>query len=80
MQVTLTPELDRLVQEKVASGLYESPSEVVRAALRLLFEREPALEWLRREARLGFEELEAGQVHDITREEFVSQMHERHPR
>jgi antitoxin ParD1/3/4 len=80
MQVTLTPELDRLVEEKVASGLYESPSEVVREALRLLFEREPALERLRQEARLGFEQLEAGEVLDITREEFVSQMHERHPR
>ncbi len=80
MQVTLTPELDRLVGEKVASGLYESPSEVVREALRLLFEREPAMEWLRREARLGFEQLESGEVLDLTREEFVSQMHERHPR
>ena len=80
MQVTLTPELDRLVEEKVASGLYESPSEVVREALRLLFDREPALDWLRREARLGFEQLEAGDVLDLTREEFVSQMRQRHAR
>lgn len=80
MQVKLTPELDRLVEEKVASGLYENPSEVVREALRLLFEREPVLDWLRQEARRGFEQLDAGQSVDLTREEFLAQMHERHPR
>lgn len=34
--VSLTPELDRFVAERVASGRYRSASEVVRAALRLL--------------------------------------------
>lgn len=36
MNVSLTPELDRFVAEKVASGRYTSASEVVREALRLL--------------------------------------------
>ena len=80
MQVTLTPELDRIVGEKVASGLYESPSEVVREALRLMVERESALDWLRREARPGFAQLEAGDVLDVKREEFMAQMHQRHVR
>ena len=80
MQVTLPPALGRMVEEKVASGLYESPSEVVREALRLLFERESALHWLRREAALGFEQLEAGEALDVTREELMAQLHERHPR
>ena len=80
MQINLTPELDRLVEEKVASGLYESPSEVVREALRLLFEREPVLDWLRQEARRGFQQLDAGEVLDLTQEEFLAQMHEGHPR
>jgi antitoxin ParD1/3/4 len=31
----LTPELERLVNEKVESGLYKTASEVVREALRL---------------------------------------------
>jgi len=39
MNVSLTPELERSVVERVASGRYRSASEVVRAALRLL-ERE----------------------------------------
>jgi antitoxin ParD1/3/4 len=36
MNVSLTPELERFVQEKVHSGRYTSASEVVREALRLL--------------------------------------------
>lgn len=40
MNVNLTPELERLVQEKVASGLYNNQSEVVREGLRLLFQQD----------------------------------------
>ena len=36
MNVSLTPELEKLVEEKVRSGLYQTASEVVREALRLL--------------------------------------------
>jgi antitoxin ParD1/3/4 len=36
MNVSLTPELEKLVQTKVRSGRYNSASEVVREALRLL--------------------------------------------
>lgn len=40
MNVSLTPELEKLVAGKVGSGLYSSASEVVREALRLLEERD----------------------------------------
>lgn len=40
MNVSLTHELERFVQEKVHSGRYTSASEVVREALRLLEEHE----------------------------------------
>ena len=36
MNVSLTPELEKLVTRKVASGLYQSASEVIREGLRLL--------------------------------------------
>ena len=36
MNVSLTPELEKFVADKVASGRYTSASEVVREALRLL--------------------------------------------
>ncbi|WP_449232530.1 type II toxin-antitoxin system ParD family antitoxin [Azospirillum doebereinerae] len=42
LNVSITPELDGFVAAKVASGRYRSASEVVRAALRLIEEREPA--------------------------------------
>jgi antitoxin ParD1/3/4 len=47
MNVSLTPEFERLVNEKVESGLYQTASEVVREALRLLKERDYAREQLR---------------------------------
>lgn len=40
MNISLTPELEKLVQDKVASGLYTSASEAIREALRLLRERD----------------------------------------
>lgn len=48
MKVTLTKELETLVQEKVRSGRYADESDVVRDALRVLEQRDdfesPALE------------------------------------
>lgn len=38
--VSLTPELTAFIDEKIATGHYRSASEVVRAALRLLVERD----------------------------------------
>jgi len=40
MNVSLTPELEEMVTEKVRSGLYQTASEVVRDALRLLKQRD----------------------------------------
>lgn len=40
MNVSLTPELERLIHDRVDSGRYHSASEVVREALRLLEERD----------------------------------------
>ena len=36
MDVSLTPELEKLLSEKVKKGLYQSPSEMIREGLRLL--------------------------------------------
>ena len=40
MNVSLTPDLEKYVQEKVGTGRYRSSSEVVREALRLLEEKD----------------------------------------
>ena len=42
MNVSLTPELEKFVSAKVQTGRYNSASEVVREALRLLEEQDAA--------------------------------------
>jgi len=65
MNVSLTPQLEEMVRKKVASGLYNSSSEVVREALRLLEERdrikEMKLEELRSEIQQGIDSLDRGE-------------------
>lgn len=59
MNVNLTPQLEDLVRQKVASGLYTSASEVVREALRLMDEKDrllgARLDQLRKDIREGLE-------------------------
>lgn len=43
MNISLTPALEQFVNDKVATGLYNSVSEVVREALRLLISKETPL-------------------------------------
>jgi antitoxin ParD1/3/4 len=40
MNINLTPQLEEMVRQKVASGLYTSASEVIREALRLMEEQD----------------------------------------
>ncbi|MFN7984136.1 MAG: type II toxin-antitoxin system ParD family antitoxin [Vicinamibacterales bacterium] len=53
MNVSLTPELERFVNDKVDTGLYQTASEVVREALRLLKERDLEREHLRADVQAG---------------------------
>jgi antitoxin ParD1/3/4 len=62
MNISLTPELESAVKAKVASGLYNNASEIIREALRESLRRESENQWLQREAAIGFAQLEAGQV------------------
>jgi len=68
MNVSLTPELEKLVHAKVESGLYLSASEVVREALRLLEERDrlQALRYeeLRKEIQIGIDQADRGELLD----------------
>ena len=79
MNVSLTPELERLVVEKVESGMYTSASEVVREGLRLLQERDELrrarLEELRREIARGVEQADRGEL--IDGEEVFRELRER---
>lgn len=59
MNVNLTPQLEAMVKQKVASGLYNSASEVIREALRLMEAQDrmqaAKLEQLRQDIREGLE-------------------------
>ncbi|MEQ1762602.1 MAG: type II toxin-antitoxin system ParD family antitoxin [Pyrinomonadaceae bacterium] len=65
MNVSLTPELEAFVHDKVASGRYTSASEVVRESLRLLEEREwlreRRIDDLRKDIQIGIDELQRGE-------------------
>jgi len=64
MNVSLTPELERFVQGKVESGLYNNASEVIRESLRLLKEHdEVRLKW-REQIERGWLQAQAGEVVD----------------
>jgi len=59
MNVNLSPQLEDMVKQKVASGLYTSASEVVREALRLMEAQDQVratkLNQLRQDIREGLE-------------------------
>ena len=61
MNISLTPELEKLVDDKVQTGMYQTASEVIREGLRLLRERDQRVEALRRDVRAGFEAVERGE-------------------
>ena len=79
MNVSLTPELERLVTEKVEAGLYESPSDMVAKGLALLLKTEDAKaaarEKLDQMIQVGLDQIERGEV--IDGEESRARMMER---
>ncbi len=65
MNVSLTPELERMVNDKVKTGMYQTASEVVREGLRLLRERDQRMEALQQKVHAGFEAVERGAFTDF---------------
>jgi len=68
VNVSLTPQLQRFVNSRVASGRYQSASEVVREGLRLLQEQEAARRaafmGLREQIAVGLEQARRGELLD----------------
>lgn len=79
MNVSLTEELEELVQRQVESGRYGSASEVIRAGLRLLDQEDALREmWLaetRAQVRDGIEQAERGDF--VDGEEVVARVKKR---
>jgi len=76
MEISLSPELERLIRAKVESGKYASPGDVVGEALRLLhardLSRQERLAELKRRIAIGVDEAERGDTVDA--EEFFDQL------
>ena len=66
MNISLTPELEKLVNDEVKSGQYKSANEVVREGLRLVRLRREKIAALRREIQIGVEEIERGEYVEYT--------------
>jgi antitoxin ParD1/3/4 len=66
--VTLPPELEAFIDERVASGRFATAGEAVREGLRLLEEREQERETvlaeLQQEIEIGVEQAKAGKLSD----------------
>ena len=70
MNITLDPDVEKLVRDKVESGRYTDAAEVVSAALRLLEERERESTRATFEdlVQAGFDDVENGRVRTVTPE------------
>ncbi len=62
MNVSISASLEEFVQKQIKSGMYNSASEVVRAGLRLLMEREVDLN---RKIAIGLKQIENGEYKEM---------------
>ncbi|MCX7045711.1 MAG: type II toxin-antitoxin system ParD family antitoxin [Candidatus Sumerlaeota bacterium] len=80
MNISLTPQLEKMVRKKVSAGLYTSSSEVVREALRLLDAQDQIcqakLKALKTEIAIGLHQADKGELLDGR--EFFARMRRRH--
>jgi antitoxin ParD1/3/4 len=77
--VSLPTEQASYIDSLVASGAYASASEVVRAGLRALQERDAAVErWLRQEVIPVYDAMEADPARGIPAEQVMASLRKRH--
>jgi antitoxin ParD1/3/4 len=67
----LPPELEQFVSDQIAKGNFESSSDVVCHAVRLLRERQIKLEALRAEIDRGLKDLESGNYIELDSESAI---------
>lgn len=68
MEIVLTPELEQMVEHQLTSGKYDSATEVVLAAMKLLIQQEDVyqgrLQDLQQDAAIGWQAALRGDVVD----------------
>ena len=81
MNISITPELEELIDKKVKTGMYNSASEVVREGLRLLKEqdelKELRLKELKKEIQKGYDSATNGNVAEWNLNQFKDKVRAR---
>ena len=76
MNISLTPQLEEMVNRKIESGMYTSASEVIREALRLLDEhdriREIQIREMKEKVMAGVQQIREGKVSPFNTDEIVA--------
>jgi len=79
VNVSLTPELEKYVSEKVESGLYHSASEVIREGLRLLKDQDALRKVRLHEVRQQIQEgMNSGESQPLNVEDVIDRGRKRH--
>ena len=74
MNISLNESLESYIKEKVSKGGYNSTSEVVREALRLLKEQDEKKQALLNALQKGFDDIEAGRISTQTPNEIFDEV------
>ena len=81
MNISLTEQLEKFINDQVASGAYQTASEVVRDGLRLLADRRKAEELKLEALRAAVQEgLDSGPAEPLDMEEIIAAARARHQR
>ena len=78
MSITLTPQLEKLVQDRVKSGAFRSSDEVLEVALRMLDERERKREALCADLQVGLDQAERGEVAPLDMKALIERFSAKH--
>lgn len=77
--ISLPPEHAAFIDAQVSSGAFASASEVVRAGLRALQERDAAVErWLRDEVAPAYDAMKADPSRALSGDEMLERIRQRH--
>jgi antitoxin ParD1/3/4 len=76
MNISLTPQLEQMVNQKIKSGMYTSVSEVIREALRLLNEhdrvREIQIREMKEKVMAGVDQIRKGKTSQFDADEIIA--------
>jgi antitoxin ParD1/3/4 len=81
MTITLPPEMASYIQEKLSTGQYASPQDILHEALMMLKVRDEVqhrhLESLRKEIQVGLDQIDCGEVAPLNMEHIWSEVESR---